>query len=146
MVNNSKDPLKRFIEKEAEMEEASPMNPPDAFAPTTVEPVAYKDMAPFLQKFIDEHKVCINVLNDFDSALNSWKGNGWIFNDDINENFKKLFSFLDNNATVHNRNEEKVLFPMLHKRLLETDVADTKKIFQVQRGLSCCCDCLRING
>ena len=117
---NTNDPVKRFVEKEKEFEEASPMNPPDAFSPSTVEPVEYKDMAPFLQKFIDEHKVCINVLNDFESALNNWKRNGWIFNEDINKSFKSLFSFLDNNATIHNKNEEKTLFPLLHKRLIET--------------------------
>jgi hemerythrin-like domain-containing protein len=117
---NTDDPLKRFVENEKEFEEASPMNPPDAFSPSTVDPVAYKDMAPFLQKFMDEHKVCLNILNDFESSLIAWKKNEWVFNEDINKSFKNLFSFLDNNATTHNKNEEKVLFPLLHKRLMET--------------------------
>jgi len=117
---NNDDPIKRFIMKETGNDEMSPMDPPDEFAPSTVEPVPYEDMAPFLQKFIDEHKVCINVLNDFESALNNWKSNGWIFNEDVNKSFKSLFSFLDNNATIHNKNEEKTLFPLLHKRLIET--------------------------
>ena len=39
----------------------SPMNPPDAFTPSTVDPVAYNDMTPFLQKLMDEHKVFIIV-------------------------------------------------------------------------------------
>jgi len=47
---NKNDPVKRFVDKEKEFEEASPMNPPDAFSPSTVDPVAYKDMSPFLQK------------------------------------------------------------------------------------------------
>ncbi len=43
------DPLKRFVEKEKEFEEASPMNPPDAFTPSTVDPVAYKIWLPFFK-------------------------------------------------------------------------------------------------
>jgi len=117
---NTDDPLKRFVEKEKEFEESSPMNPPDAFSPSTVEPVAYKDMAPFLQKLMDEHKVFITVLDNFESALISWRKSNWIFNDEINKKLNELFSFLDKNTPVHNRKEEKELFPLLHKRLLES--------------------------
>jgi len=135
MKTNSKEPLNRFVEKESEMEKLSPLNPSDVFAPPTVDPVAYKDMAPILQKFINEHKVCINVVNDFESALNNWKRSGWTFIEDINNDFKNLFSFLDNNAAVHNKNEEKALFPLLHKRLIETgehgSVEDPKTVVDI---------------
>ncbi|MEJ2195809.1 MAG: hemerythrin domain-containing protein [Ignavibacteriaceae bacterium] len=116
----SADPLNRFVEKEKEMEESSPMNPPEAFSPSTVEQVSYEDMTPFLQKLMDEHKVFTDVLNKFESSMIDWKKNDWIFNDDINKNFKDLFEFLDKNTPVHNSKEEKRLFPLLHKRLIET--------------------------
>ena len=117
---NTNDPVKRFVEKEKDFEEASPMNPPDAFSPSTVDPVAYLDMAPFLQKLMDEHKVFITVLENFESALINWKKSDWNFNDEINKKFNELFSFLDKNTPGHNRKEEKELFPLLHKRLLQT--------------------------
>jgi len=117
---NSNDPIKRFVDKEKEFEEASPMNPPDAFSPSTVDPVAYKDMAPFLQKLMDEHKVFMTVLENFESALIDWKKSSWNFNDDINKKFNELFSFLDKNTPGHNKKEEKLLFPLLHSRLLQT--------------------------
>jgi len=123
MINKniaSIDPLNRFVEKEKEMEESSPMNPPDAFTPSTVDQVNYEDMNPFLQKLMDEHKVFTEVLNNFESAMIDWKKNNWIFNDDISKNFKNLFEFLDTNTPVHNSKEEKRLFPLLHKRLIET--------------------------
>ncbi len=123
MINkniSSSDFLTRFVEKEKELEELSPMNPPDAFSPSTVESVAYEDMTPFLQKLMDEHKVFTEVLNKFESALIEWKKNDWIFNDDIDKGLKELFSFLDKNTPVHTRKEEKELFPLLHKRLLQT--------------------------
>ena len=117
---NSNDPVKRFVDKEKEFEEASPMNPPDAFSPSTVDPVAYKDMSPFLQKLMDEHKVFMTVLENFESALINWKKSGWNFNDEINKKFNELFSFLDKNTPGHNKKEEKLLFPLLHSRLLQT--------------------------
>jgi len=117
---NKNDPVKRFVDKEKEFEEASPMNPPDAFSPSTVDPVAYKDMSPFLQKLMDEHKVFMTVLENFESALINWKKSGWNFNDDINKKFNELFSFLDKNTPGHNKKEEKLLFPLLHSRLLQT--------------------------
>lgn len=114
------DPIKRFVEKNTNIEEMSPMEPPEEFAPSTVEPVAYEDMHPLFQKLMDEHKVFIKVLNNFELALIEWKQNNWIFDNDINESFKELFSFLDNNTPEHNKKEEKILFPLLHKKLLET--------------------------
>ncbi len=116
---NGKDTIKRFVDKESE-EEMSPMAPPEAFAPSTVKPVAYEDMHPLLQKLMDEHKVFINVLNNFESALIEWKQSSWTFNDTINKSFKELFSFLDNNTPEHNKKEEKILFPLLHKKLIES--------------------------
>lgn len=125
---NTDDPIKRFVEKDADVEEMSPMDPPEAFAPSTVEPVAYEDMNPLLQKLMDEHKVFVKVLDNFESALTEWKQNKWIFNDRINKNFKKLFSFLDNNTPEHNKKEEKQIFPLLHKKLLETGEHSTGDI------------------
>ena len=125
---NIDDPIKRFVEKDTDVEEMSPMDPPEAFAPSTVEPVAYEDMHPLLQKLMDDHKVFIKVLDNFESALTEWKQNKWIFNDSINKNFKELFSFLDNNTPEHNKKEEKQLFPLLHKKLLETGEHSTGDI------------------
>jgi hemerythrin-like domain-containing protein len=144
------NPLNRFVEKEKEMEELSPMNPPDAFSPSTVEPVAYEDMAPFLQKLMDEHKVFTGVLDKFESAMIEWKKNDWIFTDDINKSFKELFEFLDKNTPVHNSKEEKKLFPLLNKRLIETgenstgdppktavDIMEDEHIIIAQSGALC---------
>ena len=125
---NIDDPIKRFVEKDTDVEEMSPMDPPEAFAPSTVETVAYEDMHPILQKLMDDHKVFVKVLDNFESALTEWKQSKWIFNDSINKNFKELFSFLDNNTPEHNKKEEKQLFPLLHKKLLETGEHSTGDI------------------
>lgn len=120
------DPLKRLVEKDIIGEELSPFDPPDAYNPQNIESMSYDQMHPFLQKLIDEHKVYANVLNNFEAALIYWRNNHWIFNDEINEKFKKFFTFIDENVPLHNQKEEKKLFPLLHNKLIETGEHNSK--------------------
>lgn len=124
--NPINDPLKRLVEKDIIVEELSPFDPPDAFNPQNIESMSYDQMHPFLQKLIDEHKVYANVLNNFEAALIYWRSNHWIFNDEINEKFKKFFTFIDENVPLHNQKEEKKLFPLLHNKLIETGEHNSK--------------------
>jgi len=116
--NSDDDSIKRFVEKEI-TSEFSPMNPPDVYNPQNIKQVPYEKMHPFLQKLIDEHKVYTDILRHFEEALINWYKNKWIFNDEINEKFKKFFIFIDDNIPLHNQKEEKKLFPLLHKKLVE---------------------------
>ncbi|MBK6913061.1 MAG: hemerythrin domain-containing protein [Ignavibacteriales bacterium] len=120
------DPLKRLVEKDIIGEELSPFDPPDAYNPQNIGSMSYDQMHPFLQKLIDEHKVYTNVLNNFEAALIYWRNNNWIFNDEINEKFKKFFTFIDENVPLHNQKEEKKLFPLLHNKLIETGEHNSK--------------------
>ena len=117
--SNSNDPIKRFIEKNTTGEELSPFDPPDAYSPKNIEPVPYEKMHPFLQKLIDEHKAFTKVLNKFEEVLIYWRENKWIFNDEIDAGLKQFFNFFDEKVPLHNHKEEKKLFPLLHKKLIE---------------------------
>ncbi len=44
------DPIRRMVEKESGLDELSPMDPPDAFKPPTVDALPYEELSPFLQK------------------------------------------------------------------------------------------------
>jgi hemerythrin-like domain-containing protein len=113
------DPIKRYVEKESE-KEYSPMDPPEAYEPQNVEQVPFEKMDPFLQQLIKEHQEFKKILNDFEDALLKWREDNWIFNNDINKKFKKFFSYADENLPLHNKKEEKLLFPVLHKKLVES--------------------------
>jgi iron-sulfur cluster repair protein YtfE (RIC family) len=65
-------------------------------------------------------------LNHLEEALINWRKNNWIFNDEINEKLKKFFAFIDENVPVHNQKEEKLLFPLLHKKLVEAGEHNSK--------------------
>jgi len=120
------DSIKRFVEKDNDQEELSPMNPPDAYIPKNIEQVAYENMHPFLQKLIDEHLAFTKVLNEFEESLLKWKKNNWIFTDAINSGLKQFFNFFDEKVPLHNQKEEKKLFPLLQEKLIETGEHNSK--------------------
>jgi len=116
---NRVDPLKRMVEKETGANEFSPMDPPDAFAPPTIDAVPYAEMHLCLQKLVDEHRSFTKELSDFEGALNEFKTTGWTLNKEIEKKFSGFFSFMDDVLTKHHLKEEKILFPLLEKRLIE---------------------------
>lgn len=124
-MNKTDDQLKRFVEKESG-EEMSPFDPPDAFDPQNIEPVPYDELHPFLKKLADEHTAFSNVLNEFEEALINWRENNWQFDKEIDKKLKNFFEFVDEKVPVHNQNEEKKLFPLLNKKLIEIGEHNSK--------------------
>lgn len=113
--------MKRMVEKESGLDELSPMDPPDAYAPPTSDSIPYKEMHPILQKFIDEHEKLKAELDVFEKSLIAFKKNGWQSDKDIEMNFSKFFSFMDSELVKHHLKEEKILFPLLQQKLIEND-------------------------
>lgn len=124
-MNKTDDQLKRFVEKDSG-EEMSPFDPPDAYDPQNIEPVPYKELHPYLKKLADEHTAFTNVLNGLEEALLKWRNNNWIFDKVIDEKFKNFFAFIDEKVPAHNQKEEKELFPILQKKLVEIGEHNSK--------------------
>jgi len=122
------DPIKRIIEKD-NSEGLSPMDPPNAYSPQNIGEISYEFMHPFLQGLIDEHKAFVRVLNVFEESLINWRSNGWIFDQEINAGLKQFFNFFDEKIPIHNQKEEKILFPLLHRKLIETGEHNSKDTF-----------------
>lgn len=116
---NADDPLKRIVEKDSP-EELSPMDPPDAYSPPSLDEISYGEMSDVLKKFMDEHKNCIKRLDTFEDALNKIKVEGFSGQEKVRSLLTDFFQFFDNNITNHNIKEEKVLFPLLRQRYSET--------------------------
>ncbi len=111
------DPIKRMVEKQTEQEELSPMDPPDAYEPPNVEAVPYEEMAPFLQKLMDDHKEITEKIDAFEDVIVEITKSG--VQKSILQNVSEFFSFLDNKIVEHHSIEERILFPVLQERLLE---------------------------
>ena len=114
---NRIDPLRKQAERGLDVAQGlSPMDPPDAYAPPSVEPVLAADMHPFLRKFRDEHVPFMEELNAFEAAILSIQKNGYSKESDAK--LRHFFHYFDQEFTPHSRREEATLFPLLHERLI----------------------------
>lgn len=114
------DPIKREVTKEPGLDEGdSPMDPPEAYSKKQ-EVVTYEQMPDVIKKLMLEHKVAIKKLNKFEKSLQEFKENKWKINKEINNVFSEFFQFFDGELLLHNRKEEKVLFPLLENRFRES--------------------------
>ncbi len=113
------DPIIRNVEK-GDLEELSPMDPPDAFDQNRTVGLKYEDLDKNLQELSDEHVGALEKCDAFEKALIAFKEGGFYITKEINEAFNNFFIAFDENIMPHNRKEEKGLFPILQKRLLES--------------------------
>jgi hemerythrin-like domain-containing protein len=117
MVQPQDDPITRLVEKDVEEEGLSPMAPPDAYQPPKIESVPREDMAPFLQKLMEEHDRFEEELKKFEKALGRIPEEG--ISKESDKTLRDFFYFFDNEVVEHHRREEKELFPLLQEKLLE---------------------------
>ncbi len=120
---NKQDPLKRMVERQNETEEFSPMDPPDAFLPPTLDEVKYEDMHPLIQSLMDEHIKCNKVISTFENTLNELHTDG--FSKNTLEGINDFFSFFDESIIEHNRKEDNTIFAELNTILHEKEEFST---------------------
>lgn len=113
------DPVKKQPERGSlEQDGMSPMDPPDAYAPPNMEPVAVEDMHPYLQQMVSEHKLFLVQVERFENAILAIQKSG--YTKEVDGQLKHFLNFIDEEFITHNRREEATLFPLLKKRLLAT--------------------------
>ncbi|MCB0758576.1 MAG: hemerythrin domain-containing protein [Flavobacteriales bacterium] len=123
------DPLKLKAEKGMEgEEESSPMDPPDAYGGAVIEDVPYEAMHPMLQRYMDEHKAAVEMIERFDKAIGRFKEGQYRMDEEISADFHDFFEFFDDNLLDHNRREERQLFPLLHTKLVASGEHSTDKV------------------
>lgn len=117
----SSDKIKRIVEKSAQDEDMSPMNPPDYFhAPSKIEEVPYDQLPSPIRKLVEEHKQAIQHLEKFQNALVQFKESGFKYTPELSATLKEFFNFFDNQLIPHHQKEDKFLFPLLEKYLLKS--------------------------
>ncbi len=114
------DPILKNVAKDMDQDELSPMDPPDAYNEERTEAIDPDIKHPLITQYIEEHVASTKVVDDFEQAINSFKENGYELTNEINEPFRNFFNFFDSTLLDHNRREERELFPLLHKRLIES--------------------------
>jgi iron-sulfur cluster repair protein YtfE (RIC family) len=118
----NKDHINRIVDKGLEAdEESSPMDPPEAYDINyAITDVDLESMADSLKSLVNEHEEVISELENFEASLIAFKAEGFRMTKEINDSFAAFFSFFDTDILVHNRKEERHLFPILKQRLIES--------------------------
>ena len=110
--------IKRFYDKNS-IGKSFPFEPTNAYDHQNIARVEYENYHPFIKELIDEHKKMTLVLNNFEMSLIDWRINDWEFKETINEKFKSFFTLIKEKVPIHNKKEDKVLLPLLNKKLIE---------------------------
>lgn len=114
---NKIDPLKRIAERQSDKAEYSPMDPPDAYRPPVMDVVPVEDLEFILQHLIEEHKLVEKELDKFENTLIQIRKEG--FTKESNKEIGAFFEFLDSDIVSHHSKEDRLVFPVLHRRLIE---------------------------
>lgn len=118
VTNGKDDVLKRFVDKDTdELSEFSPMDPPDAFNPPSIKPIAVDDLAPALKHLVLEHRDIVLRLDAFELAIMSVRSEG--ISKETNQQLSSFFQYLDDCVVAHQLKEERIVFPILHDRLID---------------------------
>ncbi len=112
------DPIIRNADK-GDLNELSPMDPPDAYDKKFASDTGYDDLHKNLQELFNEHLSVIAYCDSFEKAILEFKQKGFYITKEINNSFNAFFVFFDEEVLPHNRKEERGLFPILRKRMLE---------------------------
>jgi hemerythrin-like domain-containing protein len=112
------DPVKKQSEKGLDDQEDSPMDPPNAYEEPGKITMQQEDKADAIKIFMDEHREVLKVVAEFEKGLVAYKTNGYNLTNEINVSFSKFFKCFDEELLPHNRKEERVLFPILNKKLI----------------------------
>ena len=111
------DPLHKQAERGVDIAQgSSPMDPPDAYAPSGIEPVPVEALHPFLRTFRDEHVPFMDELNAFEAAILAIQKSG--YTKEADAKLRHFFHYLDREFVPHSRREEATLFPLLRQRLI----------------------------
>lgn len=97
----------------------------------SIEPVSYEQMPPALQRLMDEHAACLEIVKEFDAALSDFKQSDWELSKNAQDAFRNFFLFFDKNISRHQTREEKLLFPCMHAHLISAGEHSTDGHFRI---------------
>ncbi len=111
------DPILRNAEKNLVDGGLSPMDPPDAYAPPGKVDVDPTLIHPFLKELMADHAAIKEALAGFEKTILSMKQSG--VSRETNQQLAHFFHIFDEVFIPHDKREEKNLFPVLEKKLIE---------------------------
>ncbi len=80
---------------------------------------AEEELHPLLQEFVDEHQVVLEKIKQFEEVVQAARAKG--MDEERASLIHEFFEFFGDYVLVHNEREERMLFPVLQRELLERD-------------------------
>lgn len=114
-----KERLERLVEHGLEGEVSSPMDPPAPYDLSQPLKIPFEDLAPPLRDLVSDHEKFLPRIDAFEKAILEFKKNTYKMTPDVSQSFKAFFEMIDTEMLDHHIKEEKVLFPLLRKYLIE---------------------------
>lgn len=115
-----REKLERFAENGLDQPAMSPMEPPPAYDLHKPMEVAFEEFSLPLQALIKEHEHYVAKLEEFEKALMAFKETQFKLTAPVSNAFSDFFRMVGEEMIRHHTKEEKMLFPVLKKRLIES--------------------------
>lgn len=118
---NKTDPVKRNVDHGLDnMQGTTPFDPPEAYDEGRKSSIPEDQMPEIIRQLMEEHVIATKQLDDFEKALIDYKTSNFVLSPEINIAFSEFFKYYDNHLMLHNEKEDKVLFPFLETKLMES--------------------------
>ena len=119
-MNTYREKLNRFTEHGLdEQETSSPMDPPPAYDLKKPLEIPFDEFAKPLQELLSDHEKYVQSMEAFEKALTKFKDSQFQITPELSRCMSAFFKLVDEDMEEHHRKEEKHLFPVLRKRLIE---------------------------
>ena len=124
-VLQSVDPLKaQSVAKESDMGGLSPMGDAEDFQPSADIQYTYEELHPFFKDLYNEHVELTEKVEKLKKSVVIISNEHNLNNESV-ELLKDFLEFFHQEFVPHNKKEESRFFPLLHKRLLESEEHST---------------------
>lgn len=119
------DPVKaQTAPTQEEMGGLSPMGDAEDFQPDSEIQYPYEALHPFLKELFDEHVELTKKVDVLKAAV-ATMSTTHVLTPESNKQIQEFLEFFHEEFVPHNKKEEADFFPILHKRLLETQEHST---------------------
>ncbi len=115
-ARNADDPLTKQPERGVEQAGLSPMDPPDAYHPPGLADSDPESFHPYLRLLMQEHTRLMTALEEVEGVLQAAKTEGFSRATDLA--LMRFLEVVDGEFIGHSQEEERLLFPLLHQRLI----------------------------
>ncbi len=110
------------------MQGQTPFDPPEARQAEKKQQLPEENLPEIIRQLVEEHRFALSNIDLFEEALIAFRNATYQHTEQTNNVFSHFFKYFDQHLLAHNEKEDKVLFPLLEEKLLESGEHSTAEI------------------